>query len=264
MRFTILLAIVVGYFVLGCSSMKNSINKPLPNSLEISSAIKEYKLLKRDKNIQTYAPTEAFSAGKIYSLLESQKDLKKANHLAHLLKSQIKLAKLTTKEKLLSDKLLELEKRIVRKELEEKDQELNSIKIEQEKLIKRDEGIDNLNATITPKGVKFIIGDNFFEKGSSKLLITSIRVIDKIVDFLKSHPDKIVLIESYSDNSGSTSYNLDFSLRRANSVAKMLKAQGVDKNRIKIEAKGEQNPIVPNDRIENRSANRRVEIYVVD
>jgi len=264
MRINILYLTLGSWFILGCSAIQNGVDKKLPNSVEISSAIKEYQKLKRDKNIQINAPSEAFSAGKIYSLLESERDLKKANHLAYLLKSQINVAKLTAKEKFLSDRLIELEKKIAQKKIEEKDRELHTIKEEQNRLISRDKDLDNIDATMTPKGIKFTINDRFFEKNRSKLLIISIRIIDKIVDFLKSHPDKNVVIESYSDDSGTSSYNLDFSLRRANSVAKMLVAQGIDKKRIKIKAMGEANPLFPNNSEENRSKNRRVEIYVVD
>jgi outer membrane protein OmpA-like peptidoglycan-associated protein len=92
---------------------------------------------------------------------------------------------------------------------------------------------------MTSRGLEFILDDRFFKKDSSKLLISSIRVIDKITDFLREHPDKNILIEGYMNSEKSSSYNLDLSLRRANEVARMLTAQGVSKRRIETKGLGD-------------------------
>ena len=75
--------------------------------------------------------------------------------------------------------------------------------------------------------------------------------------------DKTILhVIGYTDDIGSDTYNLGLSTERAATVAQYLQDQGVSEQRLRIEGRGEANPRVPNTSAENRSRNRRVEIYI--
>jgi outer membrane protein OmpA-like peptidoglycan-associated protein len=59
-------------------------------------------------------------------------------------------------------------------------------------------------------------------------------------------------------------YNLDLSLRRAESVKEKLFADGVGPDRITTVGYGKKYPVVANDTEENRALNRRVEVIILN
>jgi outer membrane protein OmpA-like peptidoglycan-associated protein len=69
-------------------------------------------------------------------------------------------------------------------------------------------------------------------------------------------------IIGHTDNQGSQSYNLDLSLRRAESVALFLSAQGLPNRRLITQGRGEEEPIASNATPEGRQMNRRVDIVL--
>lgn len=77
-----------------------------------------------------------------------------------------------------------------------------------------------------------------------------------------------IVLRGHSDAAGSDSANLRVSQRRAEAVADWLTEHGVDEERIRIIAFGEQNPAAPNANPEGepdeagRASNRRVEIII--
>jgi OOP family OmpA-OmpF porin len=72
-----------------------------------------------------------------------------------------------------------------------------------------------------------------------------------------------VAIIGHTDSTGDPDYNLDLSMRRAQSVAEYLIATGVATDRLRVLGRGEKDPIASNDTQEGRAQNRRVEIVVV-
>jgi outer membrane protein OmpA-like peptidoglycan-associated protein len=54
------------------------------------------------------------------------------------------------------------------------------------------------------------------------------------------------------------------SLARAHSVAQYIQSKGVDADRIKVEGRGERQPMVSNDQGYGRALNRRVEIVLTE
>jgi OOP family OmpA-OmpF porin len=71
------------------------------------------------------------------------------------------------------------------------------------------------------------------------------------------------LIVGYTDSTGDPDYNLDLSLRRAQSVRDYLVATGVPADKLRVIGRGEADPIAPNTTPEGRAENRRVEIIVI-
>lgn len=69
-----------------------------------------------------------------------------------------------------------------------------------------------------------------------------------------------ILIEGHADSTGSLAYNEALSRRRAESVKRYLASRfGIPASRFRVEARGEIQPIQPNDTPEHMAANRRVE-----
>jgi outer membrane protein OmpA-like peptidoglycan-associated protein len=81
---------------------------------------------------------------------------------------------------------------------------------------------------------------------------------------LDQHPQSHFVIEGYTDDVGSDTYNLGLSQRRAETVATWFREHGVETSRLTAKGLGKSNPKVPNTSDANRAQNRRVEISVQD
>lgn len=79
---------------------------------------------------------------------------------------------------------------------------------------------------------------------------------------LQNYPGTEVLIVGHTDATGSDSYNMALSQRRAESAASYLAAQGISRSRIRTQGRGEVEPIASNDSESGRQQNRRVEVAI--
>ena len=79
---------------------------------------------------------------------------------------------------------------------------------------------------------------------------------------LNAYPNSRVEVIGHTDSTGSSSYNLGLSTRRANSVAAVLMQSGVAPGRIVATGRGEDQPVASNLTEEGRAQNRRVEIVI--
>lgn len=70
-------------------------------------------------------------------------------------------------------------------------------------------------------------------------------------------------VNGYTDNTGSTSYNDQLSLERAQSVSKALIAGGTQAANMSIRGLGAQHPVADNNTPEGRAENRRVTLIVI-
>ncbi|HRZ05466.1 MAG TPA: OmpA family protein [Candidatus Competibacteraceae bacterium] len=85
----------------------------------------------------------------------------------------------------------------------------------------------------------------------------------KVAGFMERYPRTRARIIGHTDSVGSDSYNLDLSLRRAESAAAFLNAQGVQQRRLLTDGRGKQEPIASNSTPEGRQMNRRVDIIIM-
>ncbi len=87
-------------------------------------------------------------------------------------------------------------------------------------------------------------------------------VLNSVALVLQNFNQSLVDIYGHTDSTGSDSYNLDLSQRRAQAVAGYLAGQGVDARRFYVQGFGKTRPIASNDTEAGRAANRRVEIQI--
>jgi outer membrane protein OmpA-like peptidoglycan-associated protein len=106
-----------------------------------------------------------------------------------------------------------------------------------------------------PSNITFAVDSSTIQPQFSETLVSVALVLKK---FNKT----VVDVYGYTDATGSDTYNLDLSQRRATSVATMLASQGVDQRRFYITGKGEADPISSNATESGRQQNRRVEIQI--
>lgn len=86
--------------------------------------------------------------------------------------------------------------------------------------------------------------------------------LEKLQKVFAQYPDTDILIEGHTDDTGSDTYNLSLSQKRAEAVADYLIARGVERSRITTKWYGETQPKVENSSDENRALNRRVEFAI--
>ncbi|HYF30406.1 MAG TPA: OmpA family protein [Chitinophagaceae bacterium] len=86
--------------------------------------------------------------------------------------------------------------------------------------------------------------------------------LSDLSEILNKYPDTYVLVEGHTDATGTDTYNMDLSRRRASSVATYLKTEDIKSQRILTKWYGEQQPKYSNDSEEDRAKNRRVEFAI--
>jgi len=87
--------------------------------------------------------------------------------------------------------------------------------------------------------------------------------LNSVVLVLKKFNQTLIDVYGHTDSTGSDSYNLNLSQRRAQSVASYLSGQGVNGQRFAVQGFGESRPIADNGSDAGRAQNRRVEIQLV-
>ncbi len=122
--------------------------------------------------------------------------------------------------------------------------------------------VDALKAKPTDRGLVLTLGDVLFETGSSTLSPGAGRNLDRLVQFLTEHPDRLVQIDGFTDSVGTDSFNLDLSQRRADSVRADLLSRGIGSARVTTQGYGKDFPVASNSESGGRQLNRRVEVVI--
>lgn len=126
------------------------------------------------------------------------------------------------------------------------------------------ERVAELEALETERGLVLTLSDVLFDVDRATLKPGGLRAADEIASFLKEYPKRNVLIEGFTDNTGSEGYNLNLSQRRADAVRMALMERGIASDRIQIKGYGESYPVASNGTAAGRQQNRRVEIIISD
>jgi outer membrane protein OmpA-like peptidoglycan-associated protein len=121
-----------------------------------------------------------------------------------------------------------------------------------------------LQAQPTERGLLVTLGDVLFELNRAEVKPAAQQSLRKLAEFLQQHPNRQVLIEGHTDNSGGSDLNNALSLRRADAVKAGLLAHANSPAAASITTvgHGERFPVADNSSASNRALNRRVEIYI--
>ena len=121
-------------------------------------------------------------------------------------------------------------------------------------------------ATVVRQGegiiVKFDSGI-LFDVDKTGLKAAARSNLESLSASLEKNPQTNILIVGHTDNTGSDNYNMDLSVRRAESVRAFLMQNGVSGSRLSTQGRGESEPIADNSTADGRAQNRRVEIAIV-
>ncbi|MBD1553694.1 OmpA family protein [Pseudomonas typographi] len=176
-------------------------------------------------------------------------DKEKVDQLAYLANQRVEYAKETIAMKSAEDELKNSAAERAKAQLAARDAQIKKLQ-------------DNLNAKQTDRGTVVTFGDVLFDVNKADLKSSGFGNVAQLAQFLRDNPDRQVIVEGYTDSTGSDGYNQQLSERRANSVRAALVKYGVEPNRIIAQGYGKEYPVADNGSASGRAQNRRVEVTI--
>ncbi|TBU96430.1 OmpA family protein [Phytopseudomonas dryadis] len=237
-----LLALSVG--LAACSSQPN---------VNLEQARSNYSTLQTDPQATKVAALETKDAGDFLEKAEKayrdKEDEKKVDQLSYLANQRIEVAKQTIALRTTEQNLEQSAAQRAQARLEARDAQIKQLQ-------------NSLNAKQTERGTLVTFGDVLFDLNRAELKPGGFNNINKLAQFLQENPDRKVIVEGYTDSTGSAEYNQGLSERRANSVRAALIRQGVGPERIVAQGYGKEYPVASNADSAGRAMNRRVEVTI--
>jgi outer membrane protein OmpA-like peptidoglycan-associated protein len=111
-------------------------------------------------------------------------------------------------------------------------------------------------------GILLNLPDVTFAVDSTEISGAFQTALDRVAQSMVQYPNSLIDVYGHTDSTGSDTYNLDLSKRRADAVARYLISRGVSSARIQTQGMGEVYAVADNNTAEGRSRNRRVEVKI--
>ncbi len=119
---------------------------------------------------------------------------------------------------------------------------------------------DEFRSELTPEERDFLAERVvYFAFDSSTISADDEAIVRAHARYMSRHPDSRVVLEGHTDERGSREYNIGLGERRAQSVRRMLLAQGVSSGQIETVSFGEEQPADLRSNEQAWALNRRVE-----
>jgi outer membrane protein OmpA-like peptidoglycan-associated protein len=134
----------------------------------------------------------------------------------------------------------------------------------QQQLANAQQELKDMQAKQTERGMVLTLGDVLFDTNKATLKPGADQRLERLVTFLQQNPNERLIIEGYTDSTGSEEYNEQLSQRRAQAVADSLASRGVPASRYRAVGRGQGFPVATNATPAGRQQNRRVEIVFSD
>lgn len=123
--------------------------------------------------------------------------------------------------------------------------------------------VQELEARQTQRGWVITLGsDLLFDVGRATLKPGGRRAVENLARIMRNEPERNIVIEGFTDESGREEANQRLSERRAHAVRNALVQSGVAASRIVARGLGEAYPVASNANPAGRQLNRRVEILI--
>ena len=108
----------------------------------------------------------------------------------------------------------------------------------------------------------FLKNDILFDVNSAVLSTDAMNTLTDLNRVLKKYPKNRIVVQGFTDSTGSDEYNKKLSAQRAQAVYNYLVAGGLKTLSITYVGYGKANPIASNDTEEGRAQNRRVVLAI--
>ena len=123
---------------------------------------------------------------------------------------------------------------------------------------------DNLTVEKRDEGVSLTLKKLHFYPDKADLLPGEEKKIKIIADILNKIPERTFLVTGHTADIGTVESQIELSVKRAETIAGMLKTAGISAERLIFQGKGGSEPSASNDTEEGRAQNRRVEIIILE
>jgi outer membrane protein OmpA-like peptidoglycan-associated protein len=126
--------------------------------------------------------------------------------------------------------------------------------------------LQGTGVSVTRSGDNIILnmpGNVTFATDSADISSSFYPVLDSVALVVTEFEQTYVDVVGHTDSTGAADYNQRLSERRADSVARYLQSQGVQRERLLVRGMGASAPIATNETPAGRQRNRRVEIVLV-
>ena len=180
---------------------------------------------------------------------QDKEDQAKVDQLAYLTNQRVEVAKQTIALRNAEANLKNASAQRAQARLDARDAQIKQLQ-------------DSLNAKQTDRGTLVTFGDVLFATDRADLKSSGLVNINKLAQFLSENPDRKVIVEGYTDSTGTANHNQSLSERRAGSVRMALVKMGVDPARVVAQGYGKEYPVAENSSVSGRAMNRRVEVTI--
>ena len=127
----------------------------------------------------------------------------------------------------------------------------------------KDFTLDPIQLSIVEENVTLVLNNIFFDFDRATLKPESFPELDRIIGLMNERSGMEIEISGHADATGPEPYNLQLSEKRAEAVVRYLTEKGIRQNRITVAFHGESRPIAPNNTVDGRRRNRRVEFKIL-
>jgi outer membrane protein OmpA-like peptidoglycan-associated protein len=126
--------------------------------------------------------------------------------------------------------------------------------------------LEDLDAKADRRGLVVTIpGAALFQSNSERIDAAAHETLAKLAELVKLYDDRKALIVGHTDAMGDAAHNQYLATRRAEMVKEFfVENSKIEETRLSIEGKGEEQPIASNATQDGRTANRRVEVLLLN
>jgi|GEM_PF-1377905 len=266
-----LLTIIVGIFCLFYLSLNASALQETSTEIVNTNAVAQEKLINISETNQRLMNTSQY----LEYISDIAKQIFKA--YANLLEEHLVAQNTKNAEAILINKSVDYKVLVTESADNVKAQEKTN---QNETLVKEDNKLNN-NVTHVQKTSQINNNTNnilikleaLFKSDSTKVSKNSLDKVKMFAKFLKDNPNfdvKLIGHSSHTKNGKiltekqTEKYNIDLSLKRANTIKNILVKNGIDASRLITEGKGFSQPIASNKTIEGQKKNRRIEAVLIN
>lgn len=225
---------------------------PNPN---LEKARADYAALQSNPQAQSMASVETKEAGDMLNRAEQAYEAGhepvQVDHLAYLADRRIDVANETILQKTAEEGLDQAPAQRTQAQLDARNKQVATL-------------TKHLKAQQTDRGTVITLGDVLFQVDRSQLTPQGMQNVRELGNYLLQNPDRQVVVEGFTDSTGSRDYNLRLSQARADSVRSALVAMGVNPRNVTTHGFGQDYPVASNDSAQSRALNRRVEVTIAN
>ncbi len=255
--------------VAGCAGSR-------PTSLDRAQS--SLRQAQQDPMVTQYAPGQLSDAQQTMTQAErawsNDSDRDETSHLSYITEQKAGIAVAVARQKAAEDEAQRLRTQRENIRVDARTREVDQARAQTEMATDRavaattraqalEQELAALKAKNTERGLVMTLQEGvLFEYNKAELKPGAMRNLEPLITFLREHPDRTLLIEGYTDSTGSDSYNQELSQRRAEAVRNFLAVNGISSDRIVAKGYGESYPVTTNTTEAGRQQNRRVEVVI--